>query len=78
MQVGDPHARIREATEGGADVLGEDPRAITETARRQAAVDQRRPFAADLEAHQTRAGLGLEPLDQKPAAPRPDLELDGV
>lgn len=69
-------ASVRKARQSRLGVLGQNSGAIAEPARAQALVHQSRPFASDLEAQDPGVGLRGQALEQKPAATRPDLELD--
>jgi hypothetical protein len=59
-----------------ASVLGKNADPRGEPARLEPRADDRRPFAANLQADERCPRLDLGSLDEKPATARPDLELD--
>src|SRR5437762_330306 len=64
-----------EPRKGEARVLGEHATPIGQTRASEALVDDHDPLAFHFEAEEAHRGGGLEPPDQKSAAPRPDFEL---
>lgn len=66
------------ARKGLAGVLGKNPDPRCQAPRLEPGAHDGHPLAANLETDERSAGLDLRPLDEKPAATGPDLELDPI
>ncbi len=72
------HARRGESGKRMARVLGKYPPTVSEPARRETPIDDRRPLATDLESDHPLARFGNQPFEDEAPPTRADLQLDGL